>query len=535
MKYIDPDNKNPLDTSQMLEELKGSYSNSKKYEKTFEDLGLSDKTIEILKKRGYEKPTVIQARAIPLLLEGKKDIVGQSQTGTGKTASFALPILERIKGHSKTVQAIILTPTRELALQVSKEIDSLKTNQGIRVLAVYGGAPIGAQISKLKSGVDIIVGTPGRIMDLQRRKYLKLDNIKYAVLDEADEMLNMGFVEDIETILENSPIDKTMLLFSATMPRQIMNIAKKYMREYELIEVDTSQATIDTVEQIYYELNNQDKFEALRRIFDYYPNFHGIVFCNTKATVDSLAQQLNRMGYKTSALHGDVTQSQREKILQQFKNKYITILVATDVAARGIDVNDLTHVINYSFPQSPEAYVHRIGRTGRAGKQGISATFVVPAERKKLVFIERVNKCRINKRTLPSANQIIANKEVKIRTLIKDSIVENDGKLSKYSSLADELLQEHSPNDVIAAILKHSFKNDLEIDSYKAISDVSNIDNPRHGQKNKKSRKKSGKGRNKKKYSGGKSSCSRSGGGSCSSKKSSKKSKGNKKSGARHY
>ena len=386
----------------------------------FRKLGLSEKTIKILEKKGYTHPTAIQAKAIPLLLEGKKDVVGQSQTGTGKTAVFALPIIEKIDERSRTVQAIILTPTRELAIQVAKEIDSLKGDKKINILCVYGGSSINDQRAKLKKGIDIVVGTPGRIMDLQRRNSLKLDNIKYAVLDEADEMLNMGFVDDIKTILENTPEEKKMLLFSATMPRPILKIAKTYMRDYEIFEVEQAQIITETVEQIYYDINAKDRLEGIKRIVDFYIDFYGIIFCNTKATVDTLTQQLTKLNYHAAALHGDITQGQREKILQQFRNKHIKILVATDVAARGIDVNDLTHVINYSLPQSPESYVHRIGRTGRAGKKGISITLVIPSEKRTLKFVEKINKCTILKQKLPSAKEIIKHKEAQIKTIIKN-------------------------------------------------------------------------------------------------------------------
>jgi len=438
----------------------------------FKKLGLSDNSIKVLEKKGFTKPTSIQAKVIPLLLEGKKDIVGQSQTGTGKTASFALPILEQIKEHSKHVQAIILTPTRELALQVAQEINSLKGDKNITVLPVYGGVAIGPQRQKLKGGVDIVVGTPGRVMDLQRRRSLVLDNIQYAVLDEADEMLNMGFVEDIETILQNAPKDKKMLLFSATMPKPILNIAKKYMREYEFIEIEKTNVIIDTIEQVYYDINSKDRIEGIRRIIDYYPDFYGIIFCNTKAAVDLLTQELTKMKYIAAALHGDITQSQREKILFQLKNRSIKILIATDVAARGIHVNDLTHIINFSLPQSPEAYVHRIGRTGRAGKKGISITLVIPSEKRKLSFVERVNNCKLVKKELPSPKEIIENKEGKIKTKIHNIIEANAGKPSKYNLMAEELLKNHSAVNIISAVLKYSLNNELELNTYQDLSKI---------------------------------------------------------------
>ena len=436
----------------------------------FKKLGLSENTIKALEKKGYTKPTTIQAQVIPLLLKGEKDVIGQSQTGTGKTASFALPILERIEENSKTVQAIILTPTRELAIQVAGEIISLKGGKRVNVLAVYGGSAIDPQIKELKRGVDIVVGTPGRVMDLQKRGKLKLNNISYAVLDEADEMLNMGFVDDIKAILENTPKEKSMLLFSATMPKPILKIAKQYMREHEIFEVEKSQVTTNTVKQIYYNISARDRVEGIRRIIDYYVDFYGIIFCNTKSSVDTVTHQLAKMDYKAASLHGDITQSQREKILQQFRNKQINILVATDVAARGIDVNDLTHVINFSLPQSPESYVHRIGRTGRAGKEGISITFVIPSEARKLGFLEKVNSCKLEKQILPSGKDVIAHKEDQVKVIIQN-ILNSKNKSAKYDLMAEELLKEHSPEKIISAILKYSFKHELDSINYKDIKE----------------------------------------------------------------
>jgi ATP-dependent RNA helicase DeaD len=435
----------------------------------FKKLGLSENSLNALEKKGFTKPTSIQAKVIPLLLEGKKDVVGQSQTGTGKTASFALPILEKIQENARHVQAIILTPTRELAIQVAKEIGSLKGKKDIKIMPVYGGSSISPQIKELKrNSVDIVVGTPGRVMDLQRRRALRIDNIEYAVLDEADEMLNMGFVDDIEDILESTPKNKKMLLFSATMPRAILKIAKKYMKDYEFIEVEKKDLIINTVEQVYYDIKEKNKLEGLQRILDYHLDFHGIIFCNRKATVDKLVGQLP--SYNAAALHGDMTQSSRENILEQFRARKVKVLIATDVAARGIDVNDLTHVINFALPQSPEAYVHRIGRTGRAGKKGIAITFVVPSERRKLGFIEKINDCRIKKLEFPTAAEIVKHKEAKIKTLIQEVISGKNRKHTKYDTMAEELLKEYEASEVISAILSYSFKHELNISSYRDIS-----------------------------------------------------------------
>ncbi len=435
----------------------------------FKKLGISEESFKAIEKKGFTLPTSIQSQVIPLLLKGKKDIVGKSQTGTGKTVSFGIPILDNLRDRSKGTQAIILTPTRELALQVSLEIESLVGDRNVKVLAVYGGAPIMQQIQKLKKGVDIVVGTPGRVIDLLKRKSLKIDKVQYVVLDEADEMLNMGFEEDIKLILQSTPEEKHMLLFSATMPKQIMDIAKKYMKEYDFVEAEKSHLTLDSIEQIYYDINQKDKLDALRRIIDYYDDFYGIIFCNTKMNVDTLIAQLSRMDYKVAALHGDITQAQREKILLQFRKKTVTILIATDVAARGIDVNDLTHVINYSLPQSPESYIHRIGRTGRAGKKGISITFVIPSEKRKLNFVERINKCKLTKAKLPSAKEIIAHKESHIKTILADIIEKSKSK--KYDAMAEELLKGNDSTRIVSAVLKYCFKDQLNLDLYKDISE----------------------------------------------------------------
>jgi len=435
----------------------------------FRELGLSANTVKAIEKKGFTEPTSIQSKVIPLLLKGEKDVVGQSQTGTGKTASFGLPMIERLGKHNKNyIRAIVLAPTRELASQVAEEINSLKGDSTLKTISVYGGASIETQIRNIKNGVDIIVGTPGRVMDLQRRGTLKLNRIEFAVLDEADEMLNMGFVEDIKTILENAPEDKNMLLFSATMPKQILAIAENYMREYEFIEVEKSQTTTKNVEQLYYDVQSKDRSEAVRRIIDFYPDFHGIIFCNRKSTVDTLTNQLSKLDHLAASLHGDISQGQREKILQQFKDKKVKALIATDVAARGIDVNNLTHVINFSLPQSPESYVHRIGRTGRAGKKGIAITLVIPSEKGKVKFVERINNCKLTKAELPDVETIIENKEKQIKVIINNIIEKNKTKNpSKYNIMAKEFLKEHSAEEIIAGLLKYGFKNDLNIDNYK--------------------------------------------------------------------
>jgi ATP-dependent RNA helicase DeaD len=433
----------------------------------FKKLGLSDNVIDALKKKGYTIPTEIQQKAIPILLEGKLDIIAQSKTGTGKTASFALPIIEKLKEKSNHVQAIILTPTRELAVQVSKEIESLVGKKKLRVLAVYGGTPISDQIRKLRQGIDIVVGTPGRVIDQIKRKCLNLSKVTFTVLDEADEMLNMGFLEEIEKILEKTNSIKKMLLFSATMPKAIQRIAKRFMREHVILEIENEQLTIGLTEQIYYEVMSRDRFEALRRVIDISDNFYGIIFCKTKLDVDELTRKLIDDNYNAAAIHGDISQGQREKILNLFREKKVNILIATDVAARGIDVNDLTHVVNYSLPQSPESYVHRIGRTGRAGKKGLAVTFIVPSERNRLRFIEKIVNSKLTRHDLPTVDEVIEFRKKHIKQTVEQYI--KIGKSKSYESIAKEILISNTPVSALASLLEYTFKSVLNPNRYKEI------------------------------------------------------------------
>ena len=433
---------------------------------TFKDLGLSSTIIKALEKKGYSNPTEVQEKTIPLLLEGK-DVIGESQTGSGKTAAFALPIIEKIDDNSKKVQSIILAPTRELAMQVAKEIESLRGDKKVYSLAVYGGSSIREQLKSLKRGVQVVVGTPGRTLDLIKRKALDLSHVKFAVLDEADEMLNMGFVEDIETILSNTPKHKKMLLFSATMPRQIIGIAKKFMHNPVHVKLQRKEETLQ-IDEFYYSTMSRDRFELIRRVVDINSDFYGIIFCNTKADVDSVSHQLMHFNYKAAALHGDISQPQREKILLQLRKKQIMILDATDVAARGIDVNDLTHVVNFSLPQSPESYTHRIGRTARAGKKGTAITFLIPSDKRKLKFVERIINRQIPQRDVPKPEEIIEARstqmKLKVHTLIES------GKGKKYQAFAEDLLANHEAKDVISALLKEAFK--IDAGNYKELRKV---------------------------------------------------------------
>ena len=440
---------------------------------TFKSLGLSEDVLKVLEAKGFETPTPIQKKTIPAILNGEKDIVGQAHTGTGKTAAFGLPIMEQLKEGVNAVQVLVLTPTRELAIQVAEEIQSLKGKKRLSVVPVYGGQAISLQLRSLKKGVDIVVGTPGRIIDHINRRTLKLGEISFLVLDEADEMLNMGFLDDVKEIMEKTPESKRTLLFSATMPAPILQIAKKYMHDYELIKVTSNQLTVSNTDQIYFEVSEADKFEALSRIIDIEEDFYGLVFCRTKRDTDNVSRHLGERGYDVDALHGDISQAQREQILNKFKRKAINVLVATDVAARGIDVQDLTHVINYALPNDPQAYVHRIGRTGRAGKQGIAITFITPAEYRRLQYIKQAAKTDIRKAELPKVKDVIQTKKRRIKNSVSE-IIKTDLQPA-YLELANELLSDHSPEQAIAALLQNSFAGELDAKNYADI-DRSGVD-----------------------------------------------------------
>ncbi len=436
----------------------------------FRNLGLSQEALNVLQLKGFEAPTPIQEKTIPAILKSTKDIVGQAQTGTGKTAAFGLPIIELIKENKGSVQALVLTPTRELAIQVAEEINSLKGKKSLSIIPVYGGQSIELQLRSLRKGVDIVIGTPGRIIDHLKRKTLKLKDISFLVLDEADEMLNMGFLDDVREIMEYTNSQKRTMLFSATMPQEIMQIAKKYMREYEVIKVVGGNLTVSQTDQIYFEVNPSDRFEVLCRIIDVEEKFYGLIFCRTKVDVDKVANHMIERGYDADALHGDMSQSQREKILNKFKRRLINILIATDVAARGIDVQDLTHVINYSLPQDPESYVHRIGRTGRAGKEGIAITFITPEEYRKLQFIKKRAQTDIRKERIPRVKDVIETKKLRIKNRLSDII-----KLplqENYIEMAETLLRDSNPKEMLAAVLQYSFQDELNEKSYAEIGDV---------------------------------------------------------------
>jgi ATP-dependent RNA helicase DeaD len=415
----------------------------------FEDFKLSKETIRSISEIGFEEPTPIQVSTIPLILS-ERDIVGQAQTGTGKTAAFGIPIAERCQKGKKPF-AIILEPTRELAVQVAQEIYKIGKYKKISVLPVYGGTPIDRQIKTLQRGVNVVVGTPGRVLDLLRRKILSLSEIKIVVLDEADEMLDMGFIDDIETILKATPVERQTLLFSATMPQPIVNIARRYMRSPEKIWVNTKDVVVPKIRQIFYEVTEENKVNALSRLLDVEDPQLAIVFCHTKREVDDVFMKLSQLGYNAGAIHGDYTQARRDAVMNKFKGGTLDILVATDVAARGLDIKDVTHVINYGIPQNPDSYVHRIGRTGRAGKSGIAITLITPREYKHLRLIERTARTIIDRKKLPSQADVVSARE---KNIVRDiSGIIRGNRHAGYLQTVKELSNNYEFGDIAAAAL----------------------------------------------------------------------------------
>ncbi|MBT2646565.1 DEAD/DEAH box helicase [Bacillus sp. ISL-34] len=421
----------------------------------FSELGLDRTSMKSIEKMGFEEASPIQSQTIPLALEGK-DIIGQAQTGTGKTAAFGIPLMENIDINNENVQGIVIAPTRELAIQVSEELFKLGYGKRARVLAVYGGQDIDRQIRALKKKPHIIVGTPGRLLDHIKRKNIKLGGVHTVVLDEADEMLNMGFIEDIESILSTVPDERQTLLFSATMPDPIRKIAERFMQEPVLVRVKAKEMTVDRIEQYYLELKESEKFDTLARLFDIQTPDLAIVFGRTKRRVDELASALNIRGYMAEGIHGDLSQAKRLSVLKKFKDGNIDVLVATDVAARGLDISGVTHVYNFDIPQDPESYVHRIGRTGRAGKHGIAITFVTPRERGQLHAVEHTTKKRMEKLKTPTLTEALEGQQKAVTEKILNTIENED--LTLYLGQAEELLQKHSAADLVAAMLKSMTK-----------------------------------------------------------------------------
>ena len=420
----------------------------------FEDLPISDEIKRAIADMGFEEPSPIQAQSIPVILSGR-DVIGQAQTGTGKTAAFSIPVLETIDPENKSLQAIILCPTRELAIQVSKEIKKLsKYMHGIKSLPVYGGQPIDRQIKSLKGGVQIVIGTPGRVIDHINRKTLKLDNVKMLILDEADEMLDMGFREDIETILNKTPENRQTTFFSATMPKGILDLTRKYQNDPEHVKIVRKEITVSNISQYYIETRNANKLEVLCRLIDVYNPKLSVVFTNTKRGADELVSDLQARGYFADALHGDLKQTQRDIVMDKFRQGTIDILVATDVAARGIDVDDVEAVFNYDLPQDEEYYVHRIGRTGRAGRTGVSFSFVFGKEMRKMRDIERYTKAKLVKHSIPSVADV---EEKKVSAFFKQvKGIMDEGNLSKQLQWLESFSNESDVEiiDVAAALVK---------------------------------------------------------------------------------
>ncbi|MBI5234558.1 MAG: DEAD/DEAH box helicase [Deltaproteobacteria bacterium] len=400
---------------------------------------------------GFEEPTHIQKIVIPPALEGR-DVMGQAQTGTGKTAAFGIPIIEqRPDIRTRLPYAIALAPTRELAVQVSEELNKIGARSNIISLPIYGGQSIEVQIRSLKKGADIIVGTPGRLLDHLRRKTLSLKGIRTVVLVEADEMLNMGFIEDIEKILSEAPKDRQTMLFSATMPQEMLRIAKNYMKNPAHIKVDSTDMVVTKIKQIFYEVREEDKMKALTRLLDIEGPSLTLVFCHTKREVDDVAGKLQQMGYPSGAIHGDFTQSHRDEMIRRFKSQDLDILVATDVAARGLDIPDVSHVINFSIPQDPEGYIHRVGRTGRAGKTGIAITFVTPRQYRQLRVIEQMAKTRIIREKLPT---IEAVRKAREEELINEmAMVMKEGRHKGFYPLAERLKETYSLEDALSSAI----------------------------------------------------------------------------------
>ncbi len=390
-------------------------------------MGLSAEIQSAIEDLGFVEPTPVQEKVVPFLLESKQDLVALAQTGTGKTAAFGLPIIQQIDSNKKSVQALILSPTRELAMQIGSDLEHYSKNLNkVKIAVVYGGSDIRKQISDIEHGAQIVVGTPGRTLDLIKRKKLKVNEIQWVVLDEADEMLSMGFKDDLDAILETSPAEKQTLLFSATMPQEIVSISKKYMHDIVEISVGKKNTGTANVEHHYYLVHAKDRYLALKRIADVNPNIYGIIFCRTRMETKEIADKLMEDGYNADALHGDLSQSQRDFVMQRFRGNHLHMLVATDVAARGLDVNDLTHVINYNLPDDPEVYVHRSGRTGRAGKKGISVTLIHLREKGKLKQVERTVNQPFIKQLVPSGKEICEKQMFSLIDKVEKTEVNNE-------------------------------------------------------------------------------------------------------------
>jgi len=435
-------------------------NNRRKQFLKFNELDLLPELLSAVKNMGFEETTPIQEQTIPLALEGH-DVIGQAQTGTGKTAAFGLPMLQKIDVNNRTVQGLVIAPTRELAIQTQEELFRLSKDKRVKVVSVYGGADISRQIKQIKSGAQIVVGTPGRMLDHIKRKTLKLNEVETLVLDEADEMLNMGFIDDIEAIISETPSERQTLLFSATMPEPIKRIAVRFMKDAKTVRIQTTTLAASSIEQYFTKARDNEKFDIMTRLIDVQNPTAAIIFGRTKKRVDELAKGLEMRGYTAEGIHGDLTQGKRMSVLKDFKRGAIDILVATDVAARGLDVTGLTHVYNYDIPQDPESYVHRIGRTGRAGEEGVSVTFVTPSEMSYLHTIENLTKQKMTPLRPPTNDEALESQLQGAMDDIQKSIDENG--LERYKNAADKLLSSYSAEDLAAALVKAMVKDPSDI------------------------------------------------------------------------
>ena len=418
----------------------------------FSDLNLHPELMEALEKRGYTEPTPIQAQMIPIMLTGA-DVIGQAQTGTGKTAAFALPILQNLIPGQRKPQALVLSPTRELAMQVAKAMEAYGAYTDVRVLAIYGGSSYSRQISALKRGVDVVVGTPGRLLDLLKKRSLDLSAVRTLVLDEADEMLSMGFIEDIETLLDATSNQRQVALFSATMPKAIRNLAGKYLNDPQSVSIKKKQLTLTAIEQRYYLVNGRDKLAALTRLFEMEDISRALVFVRTRAGTGELSNALASRGFSAEMLNGDLSQDARERVMSRFRNDRIQVLVATDVAARGLDIDDISHVFNYDLPDDPEVFVHRIGRTGRAGKEGIAISLFTPREMRMLHRIEGYTRQKQTKANLPTKEEIQEKRKAQLVTRMEVWL--NRGRYKNETVMVEELVSAgHEPLEIAAAAMR---------------------------------------------------------------------------------
>jgi ATP-dependent RNA helicase DeaD len=449
---------------------------------TFKEMGLKSEILSAIEELGYVNPTKIQELALPRILESKQDLIAFAQTGTGKTAAFSLPVLNQIDTSKKGIKCIVLSPTRELGLQIAADIQSYSKNiPGFKVVAVYGGADITRQIRDIERGCDVVVGTPGRTLDLIKRNRLNLEGVEFLVLDEADEMLSMGFAEDLDAILANTPKEKQTLLFSATMPPDMVKLSKKYMTDPAEITAGSKQEANTNVTHVYYKINNRDRYPALKRAVDVAPDIYGIIFCRTRAETKEVAERLAEDGYNTDALHGDLSQAQRDYVMGKFRNRSLQLLVATDVAARGLDVNELTHVINFKLPDEDAVYVHRSGRTGRAGNEGVSLTLLTGNEEKRLRYLEKKIGRKFERVDIPGGKEICEKQLFNLIDNIKETEIANSHMESFLPQIFAKF-EDMTKEEVITKIVGTEFNRFLEY--YRDAPDLNKTSDKRERERN---------------------------------------------------